>query len=457
MKLWGGRFKEETSDKFFVFSSSIKFDFRLAEYDIIVNRAWAKMLERIDLLSQKELIRITKALDEVQEDLQKKRLRPEESSEDIHSLIEERLFTYAGSVSKKLPVGRSRNELISTEVRLYLRDVVDEFVMKIKNLQRKILAKATENAKIFMPYFTHLQPATPGTVGHFLLSYFWKLERDKKFFKFVKEEINSMPLGSGAVGGTTIPIDTEFLMRELGFSKICENSVDATSERDFIIYFLEACANLQVHLCLISEDFVIFSTPAFDFLELPEAFSTGSSLMPQKKNPDFFELVRGKTAKIIAGLDALLLLLKGIPSGYNRDLQEDKIHLFGIIDEVNSILELFPNVFSEIRFKESNMKKLIEKGEICAQSLAEYLAMKGVPFRCAHEIVGRIIRDNETLKRKMQDLTLDVLKSYSEFFTADVIPLLSPEGILEQLQTPSSPQSLSFEAQLRSAYAAVEE
>jgi len=266
-----------------------------------------------------------------------------------------------------------------------------------------------------------------------------------------------MPLGSGAVGGTTIPIDTEFLMRELGFSKICENSVDATSERDFIIYFLEACANLQVHLCLISEDFVIFSTPAFDFLELPEAFSTGSSLMPQKKNPDFFELVRGKTAKIIAGLDALLLLLKGIPSGYNRDLQEDKIHLFGIIDEVNSILELFPNVFSEIRFKESNMKKLIEKGEICAQSLAEYLAMKGVPFRCAHEIVGRIIRDNETLKRKMQDLTLDVLKSYSEFFTADVIPLLSPEGILEQLQTPSSPQSLSFEAQLRSAYAAVEE
>ena len=457
MKLWGSRFGKDTSGKFLNFESSLKFDFRLAPYDIEVNRAWAKMLNRIEILTDGELKKILTALNDVSADFEKGRLASDGAFEDIHTLIEDRLFTYAGSAAKKLPAGRSRNELISTDVRLYLRDRIDYILGEIKGLQRRFLASATRYARTVMPSFTHLQPATPVTAGHLIMSYFWRFERDKKFLKFTRERVNVMPLGAGAAGGSTLPLDTEFLMNELLFGACAENSIDAASTRDFVLLFLEASCIIQIHLSGICEDMILFSTPYFGYIKLPEEYSTGSSLMPQKRNPDAFELVRGKTGRIIGNLNAIMNLLKGLPSGYNRDLQEDKPPLFDSIDQMTEILEIFPSVFSAVEFNEQRLKESISNGEICAQAMAEFLATKGVPFRNAHEIIGRIARDNETLKRKMSDLKLTDLKAYSECFSLEVIPLLEPEGVLKQLATPSSPSPLKFEQQLRMAYEALEE
>jgi len=457
MKLWGGRFRGEQSKKFLDFESSIRFDFRLAPYDIAVNRAWAKMLNRIEIISDKELKRLLAALEDIEKDFAKGRVKEDSEFEDIHTLIEDRLFTYAGAAARKLPAGRSRNELVSADVRLYLRDRIDYLLGEIKGLQRRFLAAATQNARVAMPGFTHLQPAVPITAGHFILSYFWKFERDKKFLKYAREETNVMPLGGGACGGTTIPVDTDFLMTELSFPKAFENSLDGTSSRDFILFFLEACCNMQIHLSGICEDIVLFSTPAFGFVRLSDEYSTGSSLMPQKKNPDFFELVRGKTGRIIGNLNAMMIILKGIPSGYSRDLQEDKVSLFDSLDEMEEIFKVFPAVFSSLEFDAERLKDLLVQGHVCAQALAEHLVLQGVPFRTAHEIVGKIVRDNEQMKRKMSELKLSELKDYCEFFAGDVLPLLTAEGVIKQFATPGSPAPLKFEEQLRMAYEAVEE
>ncbi|MCD6412997.1 MAG: argininosuccinate lyase [Elusimicrobia bacterium] len=452
MKLWGGRFRRGPTDKFVSFESSLSFDFRLAPFDIAVNRAWAKMLAKIEIISDSELKKILAGLDDVENDFEKGRIGRDDKFEDIHTLIEDRLFTYAGVAARKLPAGRSRNELISTDVRLYLRDRIDYIIGQIRGFQRRLVARATENSKVVFPAFTHLQPAVPVTLGHFILNYFWKFERDKRFLKFAKDEVNVMPLGAGAAGGTTLPIDREFLMRELLFSKVFENSVDATSSRDFILVFLEACVNMGIHLSGICEDVVIFSTPHFGYIRIPDEYSTGSSLMPQKKNPDFFELVRGKTGKIMGNLIALMAALKGLPSGYNRDLQEDKVSLFDAIDEITEILEIFPSVFSSLEFDEARISKSIEDGTICAQAVAEYLVQKGVPFREAHGIVGRIIADCEAAGTKLRDLKIDALKMYSNRFAADVFPLLDPAGVIKQLAVSGSPAPLRFEQQLRMAY-----
>ncbi|MFH1958295.1 MAG: argininosuccinate lyase [bacterium] len=457
MKLWGGRFSGEQSKKFLDFESSIKFDFRLAPYDIAVNRAWAKMLNRIEIISDRELKRLLTALSDVDNDFKKGRLKADPGFEDIHTLIEDRLFTYAGAVARKLPAGRSRNELVSADVRLYMRDKIDYILGEIKGLQRRFLAAATQNARVVMPGFTHLQPAVPITIGHLILSYFWKLERDKKFLKYAREEANVMPLGGGACGGSTIPVDADFLMTELSFPKQFENSVDGTSSRDFILLFLEACCNMQIHLSGICEDIILFSTPAFGFIRLPDEYSTGSSLMPQKKNPDFFELVRGKSGRIIGNLNALMIMLKGIPSGYSRDLQEDKVSLFDSVDEITEIFRVFPAVFSSLEFDAEKISDSIASGDVCAQAIAEYLVLQDIPFRTAHEIVGKIVRDNEQMKRKMSALKLSELKVYSEFFAGDVLPLLTAGGVVAQLATAGSPSPLKFEEQLRMAYETVEE
>ncbi|MEA2082033.1 MAG: argininosuccinate lyase [Elusimicrobiota bacterium] len=458
MKLWGGRFKEEQPRDFLSFESSISFDFRLAKYDIEVNRAWAKMLESIEIFTADELKKILSALNDTEHDLEKGRLKADAAShEDIHSLIEDRLFTYAGSVAKKLPAGRSRNELISADVRLYMREHTEYILGQIKGVQRSLLEAATRYSGAVMPAFTHMQQAVPVTLGHLILSYFWKLNRDKKFFKYALEETNVMPLGGGAAGGTTLAVDTDFLMTELGFSRIFENSLDGTSNRDFMLLFLEAACNMQLHFSGICEDMILFSTEYFSYLKLPDEYATGSSLMPQKKNPDFFELVRGKTGRVSGNLAALINLLKGLPSGYNRDLQEDKISLFDTVDEIEGILKLFPSVFSALEFDTPAMLKSVEKGTVCAQALAEFLVTKDVPFRKAHEIIGKIVSDNELLSRKMSDIKIEDMKVYSEFFEASVIPLLEPAGVLKQLATSSSPSPLMFEQQLRRAYEAAEE
>jgi len=457
MKLWGGRFSREQSKKFLDFESSIKFDFRLAPYDIAVNRAWAKMLNRIEIISDKELKRLLAAFEDVEKDFEKGRLKETSEFEDIHTLIEDSLFTYAGAVARKLPAGRSRNELVSADVRLYMRDKIDYLLGEVKGLQRRFLASATRYSRVVMPGFTHLQPAVPITIGHLVLSYFWKFERDKKFLKYVREETNVMPLGGGACGGSTIPVDTDFLMTELSFPKAFENSVDGTSSRDFILLFLEACSNMQIHLSGICEDIILFSTTAFGFIRLSDEFSTGSSLMPQKKNPDFFELVRGKSGRIIGNLNAMMIMLKGIPSGYSRDLQEDKGSLFDSVDEITEIFKVFPAVFSSLEFDAKKMSDSMASGGVCAQALAEHLVLQGVPFRTAHEIVGKIVRDNERMNREMSGLKLTELKAYCEFFAGDVIPLLTAEGVINQLATPGSPSPLKFEEQLRTAYEAVEE
>ncbi|HLD29351.1 MAG TPA: argininosuccinate lyase, partial [bacterium] len=432
MRLWGGRFKEAPDENMLRFTSSLSFDRVLASQDLSVNRAWSAMLNHIGILTAEEWKKTAKALERIREELEKGQFIFGDE-EDVHSSIERRLRELLGDLSGKLASGRSRNDLVVTDLRLYLREKVQYLIGLIKGVNRQILEKAQMEKEKIMPGFTHLQPAMPVTVAHYLLSFFWMFIRDIKRLKSSSEEINQMPLGSAALAGSSLPIDREFLAKELGFSRIIPNSMDAVSDRDFLLQYLFSLNLVYLHLSRFSEDMILFSSPAFGFIEIEERFMTGSSLMPQKKNPDFLELIRGKAARSIGTLTGLLGVLKGLPLTYNRDLQEDKKDVFFVTEELSSALTLFPQLISGISFREKRMMEVCGEGFVQATLLAEYLVKKGIEFRKSHHIIGNVIVYCQGKGMRFDKITLEELQTFSPLFTADVLPLLRVEQNIEAL------------------------
>lgn len=426
-KMWGGRFSGSTEKIVENFTESISFDKRLYQYDIEGSMAHARMLRKIGVLKKTELSAIIKGLEEIKTDIEYNRFVFSIELEDIHMNIEKRLIDKIGTAGEKLHTARSRNDQVALDLRLYLRDVIKETVTLISGLQKAIRDKARRNIDVVMPGYTHLQPAQPVLFSHYILAYWEMLERDRERFFDSLKRVNIMPLGSGAIAGTSFPLDREYVAELLGFDRVTRNSMDAVSDRDFIIEFLSDSAVLGMHLSRLSEDLILWSTQEFSFIELPDEFCTGSSMMPQKKNPDVMELIRGKSGRLYGNLFSLLTTMKGLPLTYNRDLQEDKEPLFDTADTVINILRILPGLISGMVLKKDTTLNAADKGYMWATDMADYLVRKGVPFRSSHEITGKIVGYCVLNNRKLEDLSISELKKFSDKFGKDIHEIATPE------------------------------
>ncbi len=423
MKLWGGRFKKETHPEAEKFLSSISFDQRLYAEDIEGSIAHAKMLAMAGIISEQEKDSIVKGLEEIKEEIEKGKIRFSDE-EDIHLAIEEHLTQKIGETAGKLHTARSRNDQVALDTRLFLRREIKEILNLLGSLQEAVLEKASKNIEVIMPGFTHLQHAQPILFSHHLLAYFYMLGRDKKRLEGCLERVNILPLGAGAIAGTSLPIDREHLARLLDFPKVSANSVDAVSDRDFMVEFISGGAIIAMHLSRFSEEIILWSTSEFGFISIGEEFCTGSSLMPQKKNPDVAEVVRGKTGRIYGDLINILVLLKGLPLAYNRDMQEDKISLFDSVDNIKESLAIFSEMLKTIEVKKEKMLAEAGRGYPIATDLAEYLVKKDIPFREAHISVGKLVQFAEEKEKMLAELTLDELKAFCYKFEADVYEVM---------------------------------
>ncbi|RUM88028.1 MAG: argininosuccinate lyase [Thermovibrio sp.] len=427
-KLWGGRFKESTNELVEEFTESVSYDKRLAPFDIAGSVAHVKMLEKQGILSKEEAEKIIEGLNEILREIEEGKFEWRRELEDVHMNIEKRLTERIGAVGGKLHTGRSRNDQVATDVRLYVRREIEEILELLKKLRRAFVKQAEENLDVVMPGYTHLQIAQPVLYSHHMLAYYWMFKRDEERFRDTLKRVNVSPLGSAALAGTSYPLDREFTARLLGFEGITRNSMDAVSDRDFVAETIFNCAMIMMHLSRLSEELVLWSTEEFGFIELPDAFCTGSSIMPQKKNPDVSELTRGKTGRVYGDLVAILTILKGLPLTYNRDLQEDKEPLFDAIDTVKISLKVNSLIVEGMKPKRERMREQAKKGFSLATDIADYLAKKGVPFREAHRIVGEIVSYCLDRKKDLEDLTLEEFKQFSESFDEDVLSLMSVEG-----------------------------
>ncbi|MBL4761958.1 MAG: argininosuccinate lyase [Gammaproteobacteria bacterium] len=427
-KLWGGRFSEPTDAFVEAFTASVSFDQRLYQYDIQGSKAHAQMLEHVGVLRAEECTQIIAGLDNIEAEISAGQFEWSISREDVHMNIEARLIEMIGDVGKKLHTGRSRNDQVATDMRLYLRDATDVCVEWLEKLQLGLLSLAEQEAETIMPGFTHLQVAQPVTFGHHLLAWYEMLSRDKERLLDGRKRINIMPLGAAALAGTTFPIDRDYSAKLLGFERPAANSLDAVSDRDFAIEFSAAAAITLMHLSRFSEELVLWSSAQFDFIELPDRFCTGSSIMPQKKNPDVPELVRGKASRTFGNLMALLSLMKSQPLAYNKDNQEDKEPLFDSVDTLQQCLRAFSDMVPFIKAKKENMYNAAKQGFSTATDLADYLVRKGLPFRDAHEVVGKAVALGIKENKDLSELSLAQLQSFSEKITADVFDVLTLEG-----------------------------
>ena len=427
-KLWGGRFKEGTDRLVEEFTESVSYDRRLAPYDIAGSVAHVKMLEKQGILTSDEADRIVKGLNEILSEIERGEFKWETGLEDVHMNIEKRLTDKIGPVGGKLHTGRSRNDQVATDVRLYVRKEIKEILELLKNLRRAFVKQAEENLGVIMPGYTHLQIAQPVLYSHHMLAYYQMFKRDAERFEDTLKRVNVSPLGSAALAGTSYPLDREFTAKLLGFSDVSRNSMDAVSDRDFVAETIFNCAMVMMHLSRLSEELILWSTDEFNFIELPDAFCTGSSIMPQKKNPDVSELTRGKTGRVYGDLMAILTILKGLPLTYNRDLQEDKEPLFDAIDTVKLALKVNALVVEGMKPKAERMKEQAAKGFSLATDLADYLAKKGVPFREAHRIVGQLVAYCLDKGKDLAELTLDEFRKFSDKFGEDILNLMSLEG-----------------------------
>jgi argininosuccinate lyase len=425
---WGGRFSEPTDAFVQSFTASVGFDRRLYRYDIQGSIAHARMLCHVGVLSDAECAAIVGGLEEIQKDVESGRLTWSVALEDVHMNIESRLTERIGEVGKKLHTGRSRNDQVATDLRLYLRAEIDAVMARLEALLGVLLDLADREADTIMPGYTHLQAAQPVTLGHHLLAWFEMFFRDRGRFSDCRRRVNVMPLGAAALAGTSFPIDRAFTARELGFEAIAENSLDAVSDRDFAIELCASAALVLTHLSRCSEELVLWSSPQFAFIELGDAFCTGSSIMPQKKNPDVPELVRGKSGRVYGHLMALLTLMKGQPLAYNRDNQEDKEPLFDTVDTVQDCLRAYIEMLPSITVKRERLREAARCGMTTATDLADYLVRKGVAFRDAHAIVGRAVRHALDAGRDLSDLSPAELRSHSPAIDQDVYAVLTLEG-----------------------------
>jgi argininosuccinate lyase len=427
-KLWGGRFVERTDAFVEKFTASVGFDWRLYAYDIEGSRAHARTLAKADIISKADCERLLTGLSEIQAEIERDEFEWQVSLEDVHTNVEARLIERLGEVGKKLHTGRSRNDQVATDLRLYLRAEIDSMQQVIRRLQCGLLDLAEPHANTIMPGFTHLQVAQPVTLGHHLMAWFEMLERDHGRLVDCRVRVNVMPLGSAALAGTVYPLDRQYTAGLLGFECPSNNSLDAVSDRDFAIEFCAAGALVMTHLSRMAEELILWNCPRFAFIELPDRFCTGSSIMPQKKNPDVPELVRGKTGRVHGNLMALLALMKGQPLAYNKDNQEDKEPLFDTVDTLKDCLRAFADMIPTIAVNKEAMRDAVDEGHATATDLADYLVRKGVAFRDAHAIVGQTVRIAVDLKQPLSGLKLEILRELSPVIGQDVYDVLTPEG-----------------------------
>ena len=426
--LWGGRFNEPTDEFVKIFGASIAFDKILALYDIQGSIAHATMLSEIDVLSSSELNEILEGLTKIKDEIVNDQFNWSIDLEDVHMNIESRLIEICGESGKKIHTGRSRNDQVATDIRLYLRDQVLLINNELERLLTALLDLADQEKETIMPGFTHLQAAQPISFGHHLLAYFEMFKRDRERLYDGFKRINTMPLGSAALAGTSYPINRDRTAELLGFERISLNSIDAVSDRDFAIEFVSSASLIMMHLSRFSEEIILWSSSQFDFISLPDRFSTGSSIMPQKKNPDVPELVRGKTGRVTGNLISLLTLMKSQPLAYNKDNQEDKEPLFDSVDTIFKCLHVFADMVPMIKSNKDNMYQSALKGFTTATDLADYLVKKGLAFRDAHDIVGKAVSYGIKENKDLNEFSLDELKSFNKLIEKDVFDVISLEG-----------------------------
>jgi argininosuccinate lyase len=424
-KPWGGRFTAATSELVEEFTASIPYDWRLYPYDIAGSIAHATMLAKTGIIAKTEARRIVKGLDDILREIASGSFSFKIELEDIHMNIENRLIEKIGPIGGKLHTARSRNDQVALDIRMYLRDKITSIRHLLRSLQKTLILLADQHQGVVLPGYTHLQRAQPVLLGHHLLAYYEMLERDRDRLEDCFRRVNIMPLGAGALAGTVLPIDRKFVAKQLAFSSVSENSMDAVSDRDFAIEFVSCCAQIMMHLSRLSEELVIWSSSEFGFISLSDAFATGSSIMPQKKNPDVAELTRGKTGRVYGSLISLLTLMKGLPLAYNRDMQEDKEPLFDAADTVSMSVTIMAEMLKGISVHEKTMQQAAEDGFITATDLADYLVRKNIPFRRAHEIVGRAVLRATELGCGLGDMSLTEYRKLSQQISEDVYDAIS--------------------------------
>ena len=427
-KAWSGRFSEPVDAFVLRYTASVDFDKRMAMADIDGSLAHAAMLAKVGVITEQDLADIRRGMAQIREEITSGAFEWQLELEDVHLNIEARLTALIGDAGKRLHTGRSRNDQVATDIRLYLRSEIDVIVSRLGHLQEVLVHQAKQNAGLIMPGFTHMQVAQPVTFGHHMLAYVEMFERDRERMLDLRRRVNRSPLGSAALAGTTYPIDRHYSAELLGFEAVCQNSLDAVSDRDFAIEFCSAAAVLMMHISRLSEELIIWMSQRFAFIKLPDRFTTGSSIMPQKKNPDVPETARGKAGRVYGDLIAMLTLMKGTPLAYNKDFQEDKEPVFDAIDTVKDTLRAFCDMMAGVEPQADAMHQAAQAGYPTATDLADYLVRHGTPFRTAHDIVGQTVRAASERGCGLEDLPLDVLKSFSPAIEEDVYEVLKLEG-----------------------------
>ena len=430
-KPWAGRFKKGTHKVAEKFSASIDFDQRLYKEDIQGSIAHVTMLAEKGIILKKESDKIIKGLKQIKKEIESGKFPFREEFEDIHLNIEKRLIEKIGDVGGKIHTARSRNDQIALDMRLYLRGKINEIITLIKTISERLVELSDENIDAMIPLYTHIQRGQPVLLSHQLMALYEMLKRDRARYVDCLQRVNVMPLGAGAGAGTTFPIDRKLVAKLLGFPEVTKNSIDTVSDRDFIIEFISASSTLMMHLSRISEEFVLWSTKEFDFVDMGDEFTTGSSIMPQKRNPDMAELIRGKTGRVYGNLVAILTIMKGLPFSYNRDMQEDKEPMFDTVDTVKSCLEVLSEMLQVIVFKHENMKRALDEGFITATDVADYLSRKGMPFRQSHEVTGKIVGYAEEKGRELLNLHISEYQMFSNLFDEDLYDFITLNGSID--------------------------
>lgn len=434
-KAWGGRFRGDTDPRVEAFTESISFDSRLAAFDIRGSQAHARMLAHVGLIDKDEANQIVAGLEDIGREIESGDFEFRAELEDIHMHIEHALIQRLGDVARKLHTGRSRNDQVSTDLRLYVRDAIDQFDGLLLQVQRAFLHRAEADAGIVMAGYTHLQRAQPVQLAHYWLAYCEKFQRDRDRLADCRRRVNVSPLGCAALAGTSLPIDREFTAHELGFETVAANSLDVSSDRDYICEFLSALALIAAHLSTLCEEWILWYSTEFGYIDLPHAYTTGSSIMPQKRNPDVLELIRGKTARIMAAVPQTLILIKSLPMAYNRDLQEDKIALFDAHDQLAACLELTADIVGLATINRDRIASRLEDGFLDATALMEYLIRRGIPMRTGHETVGGLVALCEDRGCRLAELALEDLQSACELIDEDVCDVLGAENAMRVLQS----------------------
>ena len=434
-KAWGGRFQEATDARVEKFTESISFDARLADCDITGSQAHATMLAKVGLITESERDQIVAELENIRGEIARGEMPFRTELEDIHMHIESRLTQRLGDTGRKLHTGRSRNDQVTTDLKLYVRGAIEHVDALLLEVQRAFVGRADLDREIVLPGYTHLQRAMPVLASHYWLAYCEKFDRDRQRLADCLKRVNVCPLGAAALAGTSLPIDRHETAKLLGFTDVARNSIDVSSDRDYLVEFVFSLSLVSAHLSTLAEEWIIWFTTEFGFLKLPDKFTTGSSIMPQKRNPDVLELIRGKSARVMADVTQLLFLLKGLPTAYNRDLQEDKLAMFDAYDTVVACLELVPAVVSGAELRVDRINEKLDDGFLDATALMEYLIKRGVPMRTGHEIVGKLVALCESRRCRLSDVPLDELRSICPLIEADVTSVLGTRNAVASLQS----------------------